>query len=125
MDALAEKSDVIKYYSFKLKEAKEGAKYLLSDDVEEMVSAMNMTGGGAWGQLQSFLTSVVKVDYAGKEVTLSEIRNLALSPDPEVRKASFDAELACYEKIQDAIAFALNNIKNQVTMLSNKRGYES
>ena len=125
IDALAEKSDVIKDYTFKLKEAKEGAKYLLSDDVEEMVSAMNMTGGGAWGQLQSFLTSVVKVDYAGKEVTLSEIRNLALSPDPEVRKASFEAELACYEKIQDAIAFALNNIKNQVTMLSNKRGYES
>lgn len=125
IDALAEKSDVVKDYTFKLKEAKESAKYLLSDDVEEMVSAMNMTGGGAWGQLQSFLTSVVKVDYDGREVTLSEIRNLACSPDQAVRKAAYEAELACYEKIQDSIAFALNNIKNQVTMLSNKRGYES
>ena len=125
IDALAAKSEVVKDYIFKLKEAKESAKYLLSDDVEEMVSAMNMTGGGACGQLQSFLTSVVKIDYEGKVVTLSEIRNLAYSPDQAVRKAAYEAELACYEKIQDSIAFALNNIKNQVTMLSNKRGYES
>lgn len=125
IDALAETSEVIKAYTFKLKEAKESAKYLLSDDVEEMVSAMNMTGGGAWGQLQSFLTSVVKVDYEGKVVTLSEIRNLAYSPDQAVRKAAYEAELACYEKIEDSLAFALNNIKNQVTMLAGKRGYES
>lgn len=125
IDALAAKSEVVKEYTFKLKETKESAKYLLSDDVEEMISAMNMTGGGAWGQLQSYLTSVVKVDYEGKVVTLSEIRNLAYSPDPAVRKAAYEAELACYEKIEDSIAFALNNIKNQVTMLANKRGYES
>ena len=53
IDALAAKSEVVKAYTFKLKETKESAKYLLSDDVEEMISAMNMTGGGARGQLQS------------------------------------------------------------------------
>ncbi len=125
IDALAEKSEVGKAYVFKLKNAKEGAKHLLNDDVEEMISAMDMTGGSAWGQLQSFLTSVVKVDYDGKVVTLSEIRNMAYSPDAAVRKAAYEAELACYEKIQDSLAFSLNNIKNQVTMLSDKRGYES
>ncbi len=125
IDALAEKSEIIRAYVFKLKNAKEGAKYLLSDDVEEMIAAMDMTGGSAWSQLQSFLTSVVKVDYEGKVVTLSEIRNLAYNPDQTVRKAAYEAELACYEKIQDALAFSLNNIKNQVTMLSNKRGYQS
>ncbi len=125
IDALAEKSEIVKAYVFKLKNAKEGAKHLLSDDVEEMISAMDMTGGSAWGQLQSFLTSVVKVDYEGKVVTLSEIRNMAYDADVKVRKAAYEAEIACYEKIQDSIAFSLNNIKNQVTMLSEKRGYES
>lgn len=125
IDALAEKSEVVKEYSFLLKRAKENAKYLLSDEVEEMISAMDMTGGSAWSQLQSFLTSTVKVDYDGRELTLSEIRNLAYSPDAAVRKAAYEAELASYEKIQDAIAFALNNIKNQVTMLAHKRGYAS
>ena len=125
IDELAEKSEVVKEYTFLLKQAKENAKYLLSDDVEEMISAMDMTGGSAWDQLQSFLTSTVKVDYDGKVVTLSEIRNMAYSPDQTVRKAAYEAEIACYEKIQDSIAFALNNIKNQVTFLCHKRGYES
>lgn len=125
IDALAAESALIKEYTFLLKEIKKNAKHLLSDDVEEMISSMNMTGGAAWGQLQAYLTSTVKVDYDGKQVTLSEIRNLAYSPDGSVRKAAYEAELACYEKIQDSIAFALNHIKNQVTMLCEKRGYES
>lgn len=125
IDGLAEKSEIVKEYTFLLKQAKDNAKYLLSDDVEEMISAMDMTGGSAWDQLQSFLTSTVKVDYDGKVVTLSEIRNMAYSPDQTVRKKAYEAEIACYEKIQDSIAFALNNIKNQVTFLCHKRGYES
>lgn len=125
VDALAQKSEVVKEYTFLLKQAKENAKYLLSDDVEEIISAMDMTGGSAWDQLQSFLTSTVKVDYEGETVTLSEIRNMAYDSDQTVRKAAYEAELACYEKIQDSIAFALNNIKNQVTFLCHKRGYES
>ena len=125
IDGLAKKSEVVNEYTFLLKQAKENAKYLLSDDVEEIISAMDMTGGSAWDQLQSFLTSTVKVDYDGKVVTLSEIRNMAYDPDQSVRKAAYEAELACYEKIQDSIAFALNNIKNQVTFLCHKRGYES
>lgn len=125
VDELAKTSEVVAEYTFMLKEMKEKAKHLLSDEVEEMVASMNMTGGSAWSQLQSYLTSVVKVDYEGKQITLTEARNLANSPDAAVRKAAYEAELAAYEKIDDAIAFSLNNIKNQVTMLCTKRGYES
>jgi len=125
VDALAKESEVIAAYTFMLKEVKEKAKHLLSDEVEEMIAAMNMTGGSAWSQLQSYLTSVVKVDYNGEQITLTQARNLANSPDAAVRKAAYEAELAAYEKIDDAIAFSLNNIKNQVTMLCAKRGYES
>ena len=125
VDVLAKESNLVKEYSFLLKEIKTEASHLLSDDAEEMYSAMNMTGGSAWGQLQSFLTSTVKVDYDEKQITLSEIRNLAYSPDSNVRKAAYEAEIAAYDKIQDAIAFSLNNIKNQVTMIAEKRGYES
>lgn len=125
VDALAEESDIIREYSFLIKETKKRCSHLLSNEVEAMISAMNMTGGGAWGDLQSYLTSTVKVDYDGRQVTLSEIRNLAYSSDSKVRRAAYDAELKCYEKIADSVAFSLNNIKNQVTMLSAKKGYES
>lgn len=125
VDALAAESEIVHANVFYLKQVKKAAKHLLSDDVEEMISSMNMSGGAAWSQLQSYLTSTVKVDYDGGQVTLSEIRNLAYSPDAAVRKAAYEAEIAAYEKIEDALAFSLNHIKNQVTMLSGKRGYES
>lgn len=125
VDALAKTSDVVNAYQFVLKEYKKKAKYLFSDEMEAMIASMDMTGGSAWGQLQSYLTSTVKVDYDGKQITLTEVRNLANNPDAAVRKAAYESELAAYEKIEDSLAFALNNIKNQVTMLSEKRGYES
>ena len=125
VDAMAKESNLIREYTFMLKEAKKEAEHLLSDEVEEMIAAMDITGGSAWGKLFSYLTSTVKVDYQGKEITLSEARNLAYSPDAKVRKEAYEAEIASYEKIQDSIAFSLNNIKNQFTMICKKRGYAS
>jgi len=125
IDRLAQESELAAAYRFLLKENKEKARYLLSNEVEEMIASMNMTGGAAWEQLQGYLTSTVKVDYEGKTITLSEVRNLAYSPDKKVRKNAYEAELAAYTRIQDSVAFSLNNIKNQVTMLAKKRGYAS
>lgn len=125
IEKMAGESEVVAAYTFLLKENKKQAAHLLSDDAEEMVASMNMTGGSAWSKLQAYLTSTVKVDYEGKQVTLSEIRNMAYSPDAAVRRCAYGAELASYEKIEDSVAFALNNIKTQVTMLAAKRGYES
>ena len=125
VDELAGESELVREYTFRLKEIKKDAVHLLSDEVEEMAASMNMNAGSAWSQLQAYLTSTVGVDYDGGQVTLSEIRNLAYSADAAVRRAAYEAELAAYEKIKDPIAFSINNIKNQVTMLCEKRGYES
>lgn len=125
VDALAKESALINEYRFFLKEKKKAFVHLLSNDAEAMISAMDMTGASAWSTLQSYLTSTVKVDYAGKQITLTEVRNLAYSPDANVRKAAYDAEIAAYDKIADSLAFALNNIKNQNIMLAAKRGFES
>lgn len=124
-DELARESEIIREYRFLLDETKKHCAHLLSDEVEEIFASMDMTGGSAWGNLQSFLTSTLKVDYEGKQITLSQVRNQAYHKDGNVRKASYEAELAAYEKIQDSVAYALNNIKNQVTMEAKKRGYES
>ena len=53
------------------------------------------------------------------------MRNLAYDSDGAVRKEAYEAELKAYEKIQDSIAFSLNNIKSQVNMLCEARGYDS
>ena len=97
----------------------------LADDMEDLIAHMDITGGSAWGKLFDYLTSTLKVDYEGEVITLPAVRNLATSEDKEVRKKAYEAELASYDKIADSIAFALNNIKGQVSMLSEKKGYES
>jgi oligoendopeptidase F len=86
---------------------------------------MKQTGSTAWGQLQSLLTSTLEVDYDGKVITLSEVRNLAASGNALVRKNAYEAELKAYEKIDKAVAFALNGVKGEVNELSAMRGYAS
>ena len=125
LEEIIEKEDKLKEYEFLFQEIKIQAAHTLSDEVEEVIAKMNLSAGSAWSNLQEYLTSILVVDYNGEESTLPQIRNLAYSPDPNVRKAAYHAELASYGKINDAVTFALNNIKSQVNTLSELRGYSS
>ena len=112
-------------YAFLLRKKKKKAVHLFSDEMEAMISRMNLTGGNAWSRLFDYLTSTLKVDYDGEQITLPAVRNLANDPDGAVRKKAYEAELASYAKIEGSIAYALNNIKSQVRMLAQERGYGS
>ena len=102
-------------YAYLLRTIKDDAKYVLDEKVEEALDKMNLSGGAAWENLQSYLSSTVEADYRGKKMNLSAVRNLAYDPDPAVRKDAYDAEVACYDKIKDGVCFALNSLKQQVT----------
>lgn len=112
-------------YAFLLRNTKKNAVHLFSDEMEAMISRMNLSGGNAWSRLFDYLTSTLKVDYDGEQITLPAVRNLANDPDGAVRKKAYEAELASYAKIEGSIAYALNNIKSQVRMLAQERGYGS
>lgn len=120
-----EKYPKIKEYTFYIDNIKNDAKYLLSDEVEDVIAKLNISAGSAWSNMQSYLTSILEVDYRDKTITLPEVRNLAYSDDPAVRKDAFEAELKAYEKIKDAVSYALNNIKTQVNTICELRGYDS
>ena len=112
-------------YAYLLRCTKEDAKYLLDASCEEIISLYENSGSGAWENLQSYLTSTVPVEYRGGTITLSEVRNLAYDPDPQVRKDAFHAEIAAYDRIRDAVAFALNSIKLEVLNRCRLKGFES
>lgn len=125
LDEMIAQNEKLQGYDYMLHRIKDEAKYMLSDDVEEVISKLNLSAGSAWSMLQQYLTSTVEVDYNGEKTTLSGIRNLAYSGDSKVRKAAYEAELASYNKIKDAVAFSLNNIKSQVNTIAELRGFES
>ena len=125
IEQIIEKNEILKEHSYLLLNIVKDSKHLLSDAEESLFSEMNISGASAWSDLQSNLTSSLKVDYKGETITLSGVRNLAYDPDPEVRRAAFEAELAAYPKIETATAFALNSIKLQVINEAARRGYAS
>ena len=125
LDEVIGDDELLNEYSYYLHELQKDMKYYLSEEVEEALGEMSMSGSSAWSDLQSYLTSSVKVDYKGETTTLSSIRNMAYDPDPEVRKSAYEAEIAAYSKIKDAIAFSLNSIKMADLSECRLRGHAS
>lgn len=113
----------LKDYEFLFSNIADSAKYLLSGRGEEIMARMELSGGNAWSDLQQYLTSTVPVTYRGNTTNLSAIRNLAYDPDPQVRKDAYEAELACYDRIKDSVAYALNSIKLETISDCQLRGY--
>lgn len=124
LESVIESDEILSQYKFYFEEIKNDISHMMSDEAEALFAKMNISGGRAWGDLFSYLTSKVKVDYNGETTSLPFIRGLADSEDAQVRKAAFEAELACYDKVKDSIAFALNSIKAQVNLEAELRGYE-
>ncbi len=112
-------------YRYMLLNIKKQSKHLLRDGEETVFAKMSISGANAWSDMHSSLTSSLTVDMDGETLPLASARNLAYSPDKKVRKKAYEAELKAYEKIKDAVAFALNSIKQQVISECEMRHYES
>ena len=115
----------LKNYEFLFRNMQENVRYLLPGQGEEIMARMQLTGSNAWGDLQGYLTSTVPVSYNGETTNLSAIRNLAHDANPAVRKAAYEAELLCYDRIKDAVAFSMNSIKLETINECQLRGYDS
>jgi pepF/M3 family oligoendopeptidase len=125
LDELATKSEIIKDYLYLLKLSQEDAKHLLTEKEEVLYAKLRELSSSSWSQLQSVTTANLPVNYRGQDITLSEVRNLAYEADPSVRKDAFDAELKSFELIEDQVAMALSNIKREVVLMNELRGYPS
>lgn len=126
---LISKSDLLEKHRFFLEETAEESKYMLSEKEEIIVAKMKNTGSNAWTKLQESLTAKLLVDIVvdgeKKQLPLPVVRNMAFEKDPQLRKDAYEAELAAYKKVDDAVAAALNGIKGEVITVSKLRGYES
>ncbi len=125
LDEVIASDEKLTDYAYMLRSIKADSKYLLSEEAENIMALYDISGGSAWGDLQSYLTSSVTADFCGEKIGLSAIRNKAYDPDPAVRREAYEAELACYDKIKLPVASALNNIKLQVLNETKLRGFES
>lgn len=125
LEEIIESNSFLKEFKFRLLEQRTKASRLLDEDTETLIAQLSQNGSVSWGRLQQLLTSTLAVDLDGKEITLSEVRNMAYESNPEVRKNAYFAELNAYKKIEQSVAFSLNSIKGEVNTISEKRGFAS
>ncbi len=129
LEEIISKSEVLKEYEFVLMEYRKKANHILSESEEVLISKLRMTGSSAWDTLQSklvsSLTASIELDGNVQELPISTIRNFASSPSSHTRKKAFEAELKAYEKIDEAVAMALNSIKGEVLTVCDLKKYDS
>ncbi len=122
---LVAEDENLKAYTFLFENIRKNSTHLLGALGEEISAKLTLSGSDAWSQMHGYLTSTVPVEYDGSITNLSAIRNLAYDTDPAVRKAAYEAEIACYDRIKDPVAFALNSIKMETISDCQLRGYAS
>ena len=125
IDALIAAEPALEPYRYLLECIRDDDRYLLSAKEEQLMALYAISGSSAWDDLRNYLTASVPVSYRGETTNLSDIRNKAYDPDPAVRKDAYEAELACYDRIRDAVAFSLNSIKLEVLNRCRLKGYDS
>ncbi len=125
-----EASSLAQNHRYTLKRAQALAYHLMTDSEEALASQLDTTGGGAWARLHSDLISrsTIVAELAGQsqsEFAVTELKNLQSDADPELRKAAFEKELELLSQHEVAFAAAMNSIKGQMNVLSQKRGWDS
>lgn len=130
VEAIIQGSEIAAEHAFILRQDKIAASHMMSQAEEDLASALTLSGGSAFGTLHSQVASQIMVTFEktpGEEVTLpmSDVRNLATDPDREVRKAAFLAEVEAWQQWQTPLAAALNGVKGEHIVVTEKRGWDS
>ena len=123
LEACIEKSEVLTQHAFMLRETKEQAEHLLPEDMEKWMLRMSLDGAEAFSKMRDRLMGSHTVELDGKSLPLPAVRGMAYDPDPAVRKAAYEAELASYAKVETPMAFCLSSIKGEAMTMCEAQKY--
>jgi len=110
-----------------LDEARLLAGHQLSPAEENLAADLARSGADAWGRLHSALSSTITTVWdvkKGTNKTVTELRQLAYSPDRAERRKAFDLEKAAWKSAETAFAAALNGVKGHAVTLNRRRGWD-
>ena len=123
LEALIAQSPKLTQNAFALRESQREAAHMLPESMEKWMLRMSLSGGDAFQKLRDQLMGTHTVELNGQTLPLPAVRGMANDPDPAVRKAAYEAELAAYPKVALPMAFCLGGIKGEALTLCEARGY--
>ena len=123
LDEVIAADEELQKRAFVLREYAETARHQLDEALEGPVLKMQLSGGKALSQLRGKLEATLTANFRGEEIPLSAVRGKAYDPDPAVRKDAYEAEIACYKKIEIPMSVCLNSIKAEGQTMAELKGY--
>jgi oligoendopeptidase F len=123
------KTEELKSYHYFLEQTHETAKYVLSEDVEKVLSLKSLTGNQAWSKFYTDQKAKIEVeltiDGETKKYNITGLQDLLKSPSREIRKLSYDAMCGEWQKREENTLEAYNNILFDKKINDSLRGYKN
>jgi pepF/M3 family oligoendopeptidase len=126
---LAEKDPDLAACRFFIAESLEKARFQMSAGEEDLANDLLRSGGDAWSRLHEAISSTAGAALPGKDgrpgewKTVVALRDLARSPDRDIRDRAYRAELSAWKAVEIPLAAALNGVKGQAITLDSRRGW--
>ncbi len=124
---LLEASSVAADHAYFLARAAEEARHLMAPELEALAASLRLTGSEAWSKLHQDVTSRLNVHLdlpdGSRDLPMSAVRNLALDPERETRRAAYEAELETWLAWRVPLAASMNSIKGEVNTLVDRRSW--
>ena len=111
-------------YKFILLEQLNKKDHKLDSKQEEILSMVYPTSLKAFSDMYYALTGNATALYDGKELPLTQVKNMCHDNSSEVRKKAFLAEQEAYKSIATPLSFAISSIKQQQLKEARLRGYK-
>jgi len=129
VDELAAVSNEVRDHLGPLRRLASRVEHQMSEPEEHLAAELSLTGSSAWGRLHADVTSqlTTRVDLPDGPRTLPmpAVRGLATDPDPQVRRAAYEAELDAWPTVEVPVASAMNAIKGEAIALNRRRRWSS
>jgi pepF/M3 family oligoendopeptidase len=126
--SLIRQSVIASEHAWPLRKAARRSAHQMSEPEEILAAELRLSGSTAWSRLYDDVTSTIRHPVRfpdGREEVLPifAIRGLATNPDPALRQAGFQAEMAAWSIHAVPIAAALNAVKGETLTIDRHRGW--
>jgi pepF/M3 family oligoendopeptidase len=106
------------------------AEHQMTEAEESLYGDLRASGSMAWQQLHQVVTSQLMAtvhlpDGTDTTLPIAAVRGMATNPDPAVRQAAYDAEMAAWPSVTTVCAAALNGVKGEANAVNARRNWTS
>ena len=127
VDGITGGSHIAREHESTLHRLRHAAAHLMDPGEEDLAAALAPSGATAWMTLRdefmALATARIELDGDVRELSLSEIDNLRLHPDRDVRRRAHEGAAGARRALAIPLAAAINGIKGRQLTLSHRRGW--